>query len=94
MKRPTPERPLFQAPGQVVPAQTLVAGRDGALNGRNQNPGHNAAFLDATTLSRILRETRKLSDTAVRNIGEKLAPSAVTPDTAMSNDSRGIRRSG
>jgi hypothetical protein len=38
MKRPTPERPLFQAPGQVVPARTLVAGRDGALNGRSQNP--------------------------------------------------------
>jgi hypothetical protein len=49
-------------------------------------PGHNAIFLDVTTLSRNLQEMRRVSATAVEVIGERLAPSAATPDGATSND--------
>jgi hypothetical protein len=37
MRRSTLEGPLFQAPGQGVPAQKLVAGRDGSPDGRIRN---------------------------------------------------------
>jgi hypothetical protein len=55
--------------------------------------GRNVIFLGVATSSRSLRVTRRLYVTAVENIGEKLAPSAVMPDATPSNDLCGIRRS-